>query len=128
MIASVPRPAARAGSAAPPARRGASDRPCLREFVGVLGWVHVVVGLAARWDAPPERLFGGVWHLPRALGLAIKSFDAWVLADEVAMSTIVGHTVDRQRDMESLRDPKLICKGIFLTFFLKGYSLFYNEK
>lgn len=49
---------------------------------------------------------------PRALGLAIRSFDAWILADQVAMSTVLGRNVDRQPDMESLRDPKSVCDSI----------------
>jgi hypothetical protein len=53
-----------------------------------------------------------VFTLPRALGLAIKSFDAWILAHEVAMSTVLGGTVNRQRDMESLRDPKTVCEDL----------------
>ena len=44
--------------------------------------------------------------LPRALGVAVRSFDAWMLADESAISTALGFTVDAQKDPEANTDPK----------------------
>ncbi len=38
--------------------------------------------------------------LPRAIGLAVKSFDAWMLADERAISNAVGRTVQTQKTPE----------------------------
>lgn len=46
--------------------------------------------------------------LPRAMGVAIRSFDAWMLADEAALSKTFGKTMNRQPDPESLRDPKAL--------------------
>lgn len=46
---------------------------------------------------------------PRALGVAIRSFDAWILADEKALSTVLKCVVDRQPAPENDRDPKDSC-------------------
>jgi hypothetical protein len=53
-----------------------------------------------------------VFEIPRALGVAIRSFDAWILADEVAMASALGAPVNRQPDMESIRDPKEVCRSL----------------
>jgi hypothetical protein len=45
-------------------------------------------------------------QLSRAMGIAIEAFDAWMLADERALTTALGYTVDRQPDPESIADPK----------------------
>jgi hypothetical protein len=47
-------------------------------------------------------------HVPlkRAFGLAIQTFDAWMLADEQAISRALGCPIPRQPDPESLRDSK----------------------
>jgi hypothetical protein len=49
------------------------------------------------------------FNLPRAMGVAIKMFDAWMLADEKALTEVLGCTVSRQRDPETIRDPKSVC-------------------
>ncbi len=46
----------------------------------------------------------------RALGVAVRTFDAWMLADEQALSQTLGHHVDRQPDPETIRDPKSTCE------------------
>jgi len=48
----------------------------------------------------------------RALGVAIRMFDAWMLADEMALSKAVGTTVQRQPDPESVKDPKAHCQQL----------------
>src|SRR4051812_29788471 len=50
--------------------------------------------------------------IPRAIGIAIREFDAWMLADEAALSGALEVPIDRQRDPESDRDPKLTCRRI----------------
>ena len=50
--------------------------------------------------------------LPRALGVAIMTFDAWMLADESALSAVLGHHVDRQPDPETMRDAKGTCNRL----------------
>jgi hypothetical protein len=45
-------------------------------------------------------------QLSRALGVAIEKFDAWMLADEGALTTVLGYSVTCQPDPESTRDPK----------------------
>ncbi|MGH2627836.1 MAG: hypothetical protein ACRDHY_14435, partial [Anaerolineales bacterium] len=47
--------------------------------------------------------------LPRALGVAIEAFDAWILADEEALAQVLGFPVERQPDPEKLPDPKAVC-------------------
>ena len=44
--------------------------------------------------------------LPRAIGLAVKSFDAWMLADEQAISKAIGRTIQTQRQPEGHKSPK----------------------
>lgn len=50
--------------------------------------------------------------LPRAIGLAVKSFDAWMLADEQAISNAIGRTVQRQKSPEDHKAPKNTMLGI----------------
>lgn len=47
--------------------------------------------------------------LARALGVAVRTFDAWMLADEQALSKVLGRPVQRQPDPEAIRDPKKVC-------------------
>jgi hypothetical protein len=47
--------------------------------------------------------------IPRALGVAIRTFDAWMLADEKALSVVLGMNVSRQRTPEGIKDPKSVC-------------------
>jgi hypothetical protein len=51
-------------------------------------------------------------QLARAMGVAIRTFDAWMLADETALSKVLGNTVDRQPNPETIRDPKETCAGL----------------
>ncbi len=48
-------------------------------------------------------------HLPRAMGVAVKMFDAWMLADEKALTEVLGCHVRKQRDPETIRKPKKDC-------------------
>ena len=50
--------------------------------------------------------------IPRAMTVAVQKFDAWMLADEVAMSKVLGGNVQRQKDPESNQDPKSECEKI----------------
>jgi hypothetical protein len=60
------------------------------------------------------------WHqgklelsrLPRAMGVAVQMFDAWMLADEKALTEVLGYTVAKQRDPESIREPKKACRKL----------------
>jgi hypothetical protein len=51
-------------------------------------------------------------NLPRAMGVAIRTFDAWMLADEEALAGVLGCAVARQRSPESIRKPKEICQKL----------------
>ena len=50
--------------------------------------------------------------IPRALGVAIRSFDAWMLADEQALSKVLGYPVQTQPDPESNKRPKETCQAL----------------
>lgn len=54
-------------------------------------------------------------RLRRAFGVAIKTFDAWMLADEKALTTVLGCQIDTQPDPESLPDPKKRCRDLLAT-------------
>ncbi len=70
-------------------------------------------------DGRPERTreiadaqeYAGTW-LPGALGAAIRTFDAWMLADEKAMTEVLGAGVSRQPEPERIVDPKSVCGGL----------------
>ena len=50
--------------------------------------------------------------MPRAMAVAIQSFDAWMLAGEVALSKVLGGNVQRQKDPELIQNPKRVCEKI----------------
>ena len=47
--------------------------------------------------------------LRRALGVAIRTFDAWMLADEQALSRVLGFAVALQRSPEEISEAKEVC-------------------
>jgi len=49
---------------------------------------------------------------PRAFGIAIRTFDAWMLADECALTSVLGCPVHRQRTTEVLTNPKQTCRDL----------------
>lgn len=51
-------------------------------------------------------------ELPRALGVAIRTFDAWMLADEQALTAALGRQIQRQPAPEGMKDPKQACKDL----------------
>jgi hypothetical protein len=87
----------------------------------VLGWVkyaqkmgYDALVLVIDRDRTPDREAGitsaqanTLLALPRALGVAVEAFDAWMLADERALSSAFGQVVNRQRDPEKLAAPKV---------------------
>jgi hypothetical protein len=50
--------------------------------------------------------------LPRALGIAIRTFDAWMLADDAALAKVLGVHVDRPPDPETIQNPKARCEEL----------------
>lgn len=58
--------------------------------------------------------------IPRALGIAVKTFDAWMLADEHALRIVLGHIVQRQPDPEAIRDGKSFCRKLCETHRFEG--------
>jgi hypothetical protein len=51
-------------------------------------------------------------EFPCAFGIAIPTFDAWMLADERALTTVLGREIRRQPAPESLTNPKQICNDL----------------
>lgn len=51
-------------------------------------------------------------QLPRAMSVAVRTFDAWMLADEAALAEVLGCPVNRQPEPETIRDPKEACAGL----------------
>ena len=51
-------------------------------------------------------------RLPRAMGVTIRAFDAWMLADETTLGAVLDCAVARQADPETIRDPKQLCAGL----------------
>jgi len=54
-------------------------------------------------------------QLPRAMGVAVRTFDAWMLADEAALADVLGCPVARQAEPETIRDPKQVCAGLLMN-------------
>jgi hypothetical protein len=50
--------------------------------------------------------------LPRAMGVAIRTFDAWMLADEKALTEVLGCAIVKQREPETIRRPKTVCRKL----------------
>ena len=53
-------------------------------------------------------------QLRRAMGVAIKMFDAWMLADEKTLTQVLGYHVNRQPDPETIRNPKQVCADLLV--------------
>jgi hypothetical protein len=53
-----------------------------------------------------------VSNLPRAMGVAIRTFDAWMLAEEKALTEVLGCTIAKQRNPETIRKPKKVCERL----------------
>jgi hypothetical protein len=52
-------------------------------------------------------------RLPRALGVAIRTFDAWMRADEKALTNALACKVVRQSEPETIAEPKEIARELF---------------
>jgi len=48
-------------------------------------------------------------QFPRAMGVAIRTFDAWMLADEKALTEVLDYNINRQTDPETIINPKQVC-------------------
>lgn len=65
-----------------------------------------------RQFAQAQQEFETTYHFPRALGIAIRSFDARILADEKALSDALRCAVQCQPLPEENRDPKADCVAL----------------
>jgi hypothetical protein len=53
-----------------------------------------------------------LFPIRRAFGIAIRTFDGWMLADELALSLALGATVPTPRNPENERDSKARCQEL----------------
>lgn len=92
-----------------------------RKFIGIMkfaernGYDAVVIlmdhdGVDTRLKSATYAQEATVTSFPRAVGIAVRSFDAWFLADHAALSQVVSMTVHMQPDPESHSDPKKECQ------------------
>ncbi len=51
-------------------------------------------------------------QFPRAMGVAIRTFDAWMLADEKALTEVLDYNINKQADPETIRNPKQMCEEL----------------
>ena len=51
-------------------------------------------------------------QLHRAMGVAIRMFDAWMLADEKTLTHVLDYNVNRLVDPETIRNPKQVCADL----------------
>ena len=97
--------------------------PLGRKFIGIMreaerqGYDGVVIVIDQ--DDDPSRHQSATFaqettftRLPRAIGIAVKSFDAWFLADHSALSQVLGTTIQMQSDPERHSDPKTACQNL----------------
>ena len=81
------------------------------------GYDAIILVIDQDGDAERKRQFDRAQDnlrlaLPRALGVAIKTFDAWMLADEQALSRVLGTHIDLPPNSESEGDPKSKCENL----------------
>lgn len=67
------------------------------------------------------------FSLPRAMGVAIRTYDAWFLADERALTSILGHEIKRQKQPERLKAPKDVVQKLLSEQDGSGAAKFYFE-
>lgn len=94
-----------------------------RKFIGIMQFAERegfdTVVILMDHDGDDTRLTSATYahearltSLPRAVGIAVRSFDAWILADHVALSSVLAITVDMQPNSESNSDPKMVCGSL----------------
>jgi len=94
-----------------------------RKFIGIMrlaereGFTAVVIlidhdGDDTRLQSATYAQEAIVTLFPRAVGIAVRSFDAWFLADHAALSNVLSKIVDRQTHPEGIRNPKELCQKL----------------
>ncbi len=97
--------------------------PLARKFIGIMrlaereGYDAVVILIdqdddRSRHQAATVAQEATFTLLPRAIGIAVKSFDAWFLADHAALSDVLGTEIQMQPDPERHNDPKTACQNL----------------
>jgi len=46
------------------------------------------------------------------MGVAIRMFDAWMLADEKTLTQVLGYNINRQANPETIHNPKHLCADL----------------
>jgi hypothetical protein len=65
--------------------------------------------------------------IPRAFGIAVEAFDAWIPADHQALAQAFQRNVGLQSSCESIRQPKEICRNLIREHgWAGGQSEFYE--
>lgn len=54
------------------------------------------------------------FSIHRALGIPVEKFDSWILADQLALSQVLGTTVQMQPSPEAIHRPKEQCASIMV--------------
>jgi hypothetical protein len=97
--------------------------PLGRKFIGIMreaerqGYDAVVI-LIDQDDDPSRHQSASFAQettftlLPRAIGIALQTFDAWFLADHAALSHVLGTDIQMQSDPERHNDPKSACQNL----------------
>ncbi|MFV0443704.1 MAG: hypothetical protein ACK5Q5_09050 [Planctomycetaceae bacterium] len=95
------------------------------EFDGVVAVVDED-GVRDRREGVSKANADQAFRIPRAFGVAIPTFDAWMLADESALSDVMNCKVQRQPDLETMKrtEPKSRVDGLNR---LSDYSLTRTE-
>ncbi len=83
-------------------------------------------GDADRRRAIEEAQASHLHPIPHACGIAIRTFDAWFLADQLAVSRVLGRTVQRQADPEDVRNPKGQCTALIAVGEIATLAEFYR--
>jgi len=69
-------------------------------------------GKAERVKQIQEAQDSSLSQFPRAMGVAIRTFDAWMLADEKALTEALGYNINKQANPETIHNPKQVCEKL----------------
>jgi hypothetical protein len=62
------------------------------------------------------------FHLKRAFGVAVRTFDCWMISDEVALKLATGKVVNQFSDPEESAEAKQICRNLLKSSTLPDRS------
>ena len=93
------------------------------KFIGIMRWAeregHNAAIILIDHDGDDSRLKSATFAqettvtlFPRAVGIAVRTFDAWFLADHAALSDVLGTTINMQPNPEDQSNAKSICETL----------------